>query len=68
MGWLTNCRPLRKQVDGRLSVGIQALRLAQIGGPRSCFFHLRAYLATANPTMMIQTHYFFGFYYFYATA
>ena len=68
MGWLTNCRPLRKQANGRLLVGIQVLRLGQIGGPRSCFFHLRAYLATANPTMMIQSPYFFGFYYFYATA
>lgn len=68
MGRLTNYRPLRKQAAERLPVVIQVLRLAQISGPRSCFFHLRAYLATANPTMMIQTHYFFGFYYFYATA
>ena len=34
----------------------------------ACFSHSRAYLATANPTMMLQTRYFFGFYYFYATA
>jgi hypothetical protein len=33
-----------------------------------CFYHSRAYLAAANSAMMLQTRYFFGFYYFCATA
>ena len=36
--------------------------------PKICFFQILPYLAATNPSFMFQTRYFFGYYYFYATA
>ena len=33
-----------------------------------CFSKILPYLAAANTPTMLQTRYFFGYYYFYATA